>query len=366
MSCRNLAITLGIILLSVVFVSQRDVTSAQSIPVSEVIGIRNASHIEQRTILQGNTTWMSDLAFSPDGVVLAVAETGSPYNNFEDIQGKVRIWDTVTWEEKMTLSSKDLSAMSIAFNPDSTWLAVGNTTGEIQIWYWRLERVDAMLKDHSTWVNTIAFDPGDNFLASGSGHLFKQEGDYTVRLSLTGDWEEFSTLTPSDSTLGAGLSVNFSPNGGLIAAGMTNGTVHLWAVEGQQELAVLDEYAWADDLLFTPDGSQILFAANDGVRAWNLESAKQTSGNVPDYILIAPLQEKEFIFSVALSPDGTILAAGYQDGSVRLWSMDTGEQLTVLEGHEDRVVSLAFSPDGTLLASGGTDGTVRLWGVPGD
>ena len=343
-------------------------TTAQVENVSSppMISTDNASQIEEQTILQGNESWMSDVEFSPDGTLLAVAETGSPYDNFENIQGKVRIWDTTKWEEKMTLSSENLSAMSLAFNPDGRWIAVGNTTGEIQIWYWYLQRVDATLKGHSTWVNTLAFDPGSNFLVSGSGHLFKQEGDYTVRLWSTEDWKEFTTLTPEDSEWGAGLSVGFSPDGGVIAAGMTNGTVHLWDNELKKEIATLDGYAWAPYLIFTPDSSQILFAANDGVRVWNVDKAIKTFGYIPEYKLIAPLKDKEFIFSIALSPDGTVLAAGYQDGTVRLWNMDTGEQLTILEGHKDRVVSLAFSPDGTLLASGGMDGTVRLWGVPGE
>ncbi|MCA0456465.1 MAG: WD40 repeat domain-containing protein [Chloroflexi bacterium] len=327
------------------------------------ISVTNAHEVKQKQLLTGNAMWMSDLAFSPDGSRLAVAETGSAYEAFKNVQGKVRIWNTTTWKGKMTLSSDGLSAMSLAFSPDGQRIAVGNTTGNIDIWDWANQVVDNTLKGHSTWVNKVVFDANNNYLASASGHLFKQEGDYTVRLWLTVDWQEFSILTPSDSNLGAGLSVAISPDGGIIAAGMSNGTVHLWAFEGQNELAVLDEYAWADDLFFTPNGSQILFVAKDGVRIWNVADAIETYGNIPEYKLIAPLQEKEFIFSIALSPDGTVLAAGYQDGTVRLWNVETGDQLIVLKGHKDRVVSLAFSPDGTLLASGGTDGTVRLWGV---
>jgi len=366
MLSRVLVSTFPLILISGVFAFQQEIPANKTDQFSETLSVDNAAQFEQLNVLKGNTDWMSDLAFNPDGVLLAVAETGSPYEEFGDVQGKVRIWDTATWQEKMTLASEELSAMSIAFNPNGQWLAVGNTTGEIQIWDWYSQRVDATLRGHTTWVNSLAFDPGNNFLVSGSGHLFKQEGDYTARLWFTIDWEQFAVLTPEDSNLGAALSVSFSPDSGIVAAGMTNGTVHLWAVEGQRELAILEDYAWADDLLFSPDSSQILFAANDGVRVWNVADAIETFGYIPEYKLIAPLQEKEFIFSLALSPDGTVLAVGYHDGTVRLWDMDTGEQLIVLEGHEDRVVSLAFNPDGTLLASGGTDGTVRLWGVPAE
>jgi WD40 repeat protein len=342
-------------------------TSADTENPLVLISTDNASQVEQQTVLLGNTSWMLDLAFSPDGTVLAVAETASPYLDFENVQGKVRIWNSLTWKEEASLNSDGLSAMSLDFDSKGNYLAVGNSTGEIQIWHLNSQRIEATLTGHTTWVNSLAFDPSNSLLVSGSGYLFGSRGDYTVRLWLTGDWEPFYTLTPENAEWGAGLGVAYNPIGTIIAAGMTNGTVHLWDGELKDEIAVLDGYAWAHDLIFTPDSAQILFAANDGVRVWNIAHAIETFGYIPEYKLVAPLQEQEFIFSLALNADGTVLAVGYHDGTVRLWNMDTGEQLTVLEGHEGRVVSLAFSPDGTLLASGGTDGTVRLWGVsPGE
>jgi WD40 repeat protein/DNA-binding SARP family transcriptional activator len=67
--------------------------------------------------------------------------------------------------------------------------------------------------------------------------------------------------------------------------------------------------------------------------------------------------------SVAFSPNGKLLAAGTEEGQIRLWRTRDGQSLLTLSGHTSRVGVVVFSPDGQTLASGSDDQTVRLWDV---
>ena len=69
------------------------------------------------------------------------------------------------------------------------------------------------------------------------------------------------------------------------------------------------------------------------------------------------------VSSVAFSLDGTILASGSYDGTIKLWDMATQQNIGTFEGHTDAVSSVTFSADGTILASGSCDGTTKLWDV---
>jgi WD40 repeat protein len=79
--------------------------------------------------------------------------------------------------------------------------------------------------------------------------------------------------------------------------------------------------------------------------------------------LVVQTGHQGFVYDIAFSPNGKIIATGSLDATVKLWDTATGKELRTLIGHTSLVSTLAFSPDGNILASGGVDYVVRTWDV---
>jgi WD40 repeat protein len=102
-----------------------------------------------------------------------------------------------------------------------------------------------------------------------------------------------------------------------------------------------------------PDGSWLASGgANGTVRVWDASSGRER---------LRLEGHSDWIRSVAIAPDGTWLASGGDDMTVRVWDASSGRERLRLEGHSNWIRTLAIAPDGMWLASGGNDGTVRVW-----
>lgn len=280
---------------------------------------------------------LQDLAFSPDGTVLAGV-------GGDDL---VRLWDlsTARATSGIALSGHSSSVVAVAFSPDGSALASGGFDKTVRIWDASTGAATAELRGHTDWVRTVAFNTDGRVLASAGD-------DRVIRL-----WEVSSgaLLTTLTGHPGWVRSLAFSPDGRTLAAGAGK-DVQLWDVATAQKSA-----SWSGQcgrvrtVRYSPDGRLLAACGRkDGARIWDATS------HVP---LPAWQGVGGKVRSLAFTPDGTVLATGASPLTVTLWDTDSARQVTSWPGELGAIHAMAFSPDGSTLAT--TEGKrVRLHRLP--
>lgn len=277
--------------------------------------------------LDSGEAGLTQIAFSPDGRLLASAGTGS-----------VLLWDLSTGKVAAVLGHRS-AVLALAFHPTQALLATAGGPAEstVRLWNTRTGQPAEGLDSNNAYIYSLAFSPDGTELAAA----IPQDGVLVWGLA-----DREGPTHPAMAPLGANI-VAYHPNGSLFAAG-DDGVVHErngMAVSTHDSAIRAFVFGARKSIAFGGESGRIDVLSEAGHHQLDAHAGP--------------------VLSIALSPDGDLLASAHDDGHVRIWHTGTGALLEEQLAHrqDGQAKSVAFSPNGDLLAAGCGDGTIRLWRV---
>ncbi len=272
-----------------------------------------------------------DLAFSPDGKLLAYGSTN------------VVIRDVASHEVVTTLPCQ---VNALAFSPDAKVLVSG-CDSEIILWSTRNWKKMRTLPGAN---RAAAFSPDGNWL------IITTRRDYGYQVWNTKTWEQEQTCLIEPSFLMWPNAVAFSPDGNRVVMQADRESHYSFRLCQLPSLQLVSGFGNRSDFLcaaYAPDGRHLLAGYADGsLEKWDLER-KVVVGSAREHL--------GFLTAIRVAPDGKTFVTSSSDRTLQVWETETLKPLSPLQGHVGEIWSVALSPDGHFVASLSYDGTVKFW-----
>ncbi|MCA9216395.1 MAG: protein kinase [Planctomycetales bacterium] len=258
---------------------------------------------------------------------------------------QVKIWDTLSKEMKADFSGHESLVTQALFTPHGDKLVTAGFDGVIKVWDVQSAQLLHTLSEHEGPVRSTAIRSTDGVLASAGD-------DRTVRLWNLNSGELLDTFRGHENKV---RSVVFLPADGRLVSADNSGFLHIWSVDGQLER----RWQAAEEiqsLAVSADGSVLAAGSKQGdILVYELPGFRRSR-----HLSGKPYSAR----ALAISPDARTLASGGEDAAVTLWHLGTGQELFPLPGVTYQVNSLAFSRNGQALTAALHDGSMKIWRAP--
>jgi periodic tryptophan protein 2 len=235
------------------------------------------------------------------------------------------------------------------FHPSSNLLTVCFSNGVFSIYELPSFANIHTLSIASSPISTVTVNKSGEWLAFGSS----KTGQLLV-------WEHASEshILKQSNHADSMTALSYSPRADRIITGAGDGNIKIWDVSSGFHIATFTEHSSAVTASQYSKRGNILFTSSlDGsVRAWDMLRYRNFR------TFTAPTRLS--FSSLAIDPSAEIVCASSHDSAdIHVWSVQTGQLVDQLSGHEGPISTLAFTPDGATLASGSWDHTIRLWSI---
>ena len=226
---------------------------------------------------------------------------------------------------------------ALAISPDGTQAVSGSFDTSAIRWSLSQNTAEQVLRLHDGAVNAVAYLRDGRIVTAGA--------DARIGIWTPGQQQPDKILKGHSAPI-AGVAV--SPDNTVLASASWDRTIRLWPLNGEEPRVLEGNAQNANGVAFSPDGKNVVSAGYDAtIRIWKLTGAGEIVRNLP-----TPLND------VTVAPDGEIVAAG-ANGKVYFLS-PSGEVLAELEASSTPVISVAVSSDGSLVAAASIRGSVAV------
>lgn len=283
---------------------------------------------------------------SKDGAVFDWQYTGRP-----DLDDDMQDDDDMRWRivKKHYFMQSSATLRCAAFHPESNLLVAGFSNGLFGLYEMPDFNMIHTLSISQNEIDFVTINKSGEWLAFGASKLGQL---------LVWEWQSESYILKQQGHFDAMNALEYAPDGQRIVTTADDGKIKVWDVESGFCIVTFTEHtSGVTACEFAKKGSVLFTASLDGsIRAWDLIRYRNFR------TFTAP--ERLSFSCLAVDPSGEIVAAGSVDSfDIHIWSVQTGQLLDRLTGHEGPVASLAFAPNGGLLVSGSWDRTARIWSI---
>jgi WD40 repeat protein len=321
-----------------------------------MISVENASSVEEIWRWEGHTGPVFAVAFDHDSTLVA---SGS-------VDTTVRVWDMISGDEKYVLDEQEDVIAAVAFNYDEDNDAIHLLSAAYGHHLLEYDMADGSFVRENGGLDA---DPSVVIWIDSQSVAFSPDGlKFADSLGLE-VWDVENQEMYASDNFDSYYERAWSGDGTLLAGMTDSNVINYFMFDPDTEMSLqtgaitgIDTDSYYSGFAVNDDGTAVAITddATSDIQIYYLggDAGPRLAGHTPNNT------GSLGVYGLSFSQDGTLLASASYDNTLRIWDVESGEALAVIETDGDGLATVAFSPDGRYIVTGDLNGAVQVWGLP--